>query len=583
MRSVGFRTRALRLLAGCAGFLLAVICFAGSSLAQTVALSGTRPPQAMKLSSRVAADRALTVHVSFKLRNPEELERLLADLQDPDSPQYHRWLTPEQFNARFGRTPQEVKAVSQWLAGQGLRVMRSSNRGIGATATAAHAEKAFAVALVGLADGASYSNASEPRIRSQFADIIGSIDGLDNLRHSAPVTTRTRQLGSSRLAAARRSGGLPGRIGPAANAMVGKMSAGSSPASDDTGFGPQDLWTFYDETPPLNGGIDGSGSDCIGIIQDSDYSDASITMFNALFSLPSASVTRVFADVSSPGINSDETEALVDVEWAHSAAPGTPINVYIGNSQFENIDPLTDALTKAVSDNSCGTISFTYSFCGAAPSFYSSTLGNVLAQAASQGQSVFAASGDWGSAGLVASGDACVPATDQNVSEFSANPNVTAIGGTQFVPNFDSQGNDVGSVSESAWSNGAGATGGGKSAIFSKPLYQRPVTPADGARDVPDVALGASNLTPGFFWVDESDGQPIASCCIGGTSVSTPVWAGVSKLIAETGGGGRLGNMNPTYLHPGRLERRITLWSARCPNRKQWLQRRSGIQCISRL
>ncbi len=192
--------------------------------------------------------------------------------------------------------------------------------------------------------------------------------------------------------------------------------------------------------------------------------------FDSMFSLPPVTINRVFSDSSSPGANGDQTEAFVDIEWAHAAAPGAPITVYIGNPKSQVIDPLTDSLLRAVSDNSCGAISFTFVFCGAAPSFYTGTIDPVLAQAAAQGQSVFAASGDWGSAGLVAAGNTCVPATSRNVSEVAADPNVTAVGGTQFVPNFSSQGEDVGNVPEAAWANGAGATGGGASAVFAETL-----------------------------------------------------------------------------------------------------------------
>ncbi len=305
----------------------------------------------------------------------------------------------------------------------------------------------------------------------------------------------------------------------------------------------------------MNGATDGGGGDCIGIIEDSDFADASVTLFNTNFSLPAANVTRVFADTSSPGINVDQTEALVDIEWAHAAAPGALIKVYIGNEAFQTFDPLTDAIRKSITDNSCGAISISYVFCGAPDSFYTMTLGPWFAQAATQGQSVFAASGDWGSAGLVlGSGDRCMTAITPNVSEMSADPNVTSVGGTQFTATFDQDGNNVGHVPESAWSNGIGATGGGKSAVFAKPTYQNSLTPNDGMRDIPDISLGASNTAPGFFWVDASFGVPVLRCCIGGTSISAPVWAGYAKLISQLGGvQGRIGNMNPRIYQLGAM------------------------------
>jgi Pro-kumamolisin, activation domain len=542
MRNCGLNRGLLR--SGCASalFLVVGIFTAASSLGQTVVLGDSRPSQIAKLSARAAANRPLTVHLSFKLRNTEALSKLLAGLQDPASPQYHRWLTPAEFDARFGRTPDEVDAVSQWLSGHGLRVMHSSSRELTSAATVAQVEETFATTIAASADGAIYSNAAEPRIPSRFAAVIGSIDGLDNLRHWTPVTAQPAELNAPSVATAGKA--LPQGTEQAVRAVP---AASSSPA-----FGPQDLWTFYDETPPINGATDGSGSDCIGIIQDTDFSNAAVTLFDSDFSLPSASVTRVFSDGSDPGLNSDETEALVDIQWAHASAPGAPINVYIGNQASSSVDPLTDSLIRAVSDNACGTISFTYVFCGAAASFYTNTIGNALLQAAAQGQTVMAATGDWGSAGLVPSANACVTATTQNISEVAADPNVTSVGGTQFVPNYDASGDDVGNVPEAAWSNGAGATGGGVSTLFNKPLYQNSVTPRDGMRDIPDVSAAASNITPGFFWVEDNGGAPLETCCIGGTSVSTPVWAGISKLIVELAGG-RLGNMNPRIYTLGAL------------------------------
>ena len=101
----------------------------------------------------------------------------------------------------------------------------------------------------------------------------------------------------------------------------------------------------------------------------------------------------------SPGIGSDEAEALVDLEWGHAAAPGVPLRAYIGDQNSSTIiDPLSDGILQAVSDNTCGAISFSYVFCGSDDSFYSMTLGNAFIEAQMQGQSVFAASGDWGSA-----------------------------------------------------------------------------------------------------------------------------------------------------------------------------------------
>jgi hypothetical protein len=107
--------------------------------AETVAVVGNHPPSAATLTGRAAADLPLTIRISFALRNATELHRLLTDQQNPSSPHYHRWLTPSQFDRHFGRTPAEVRAVSDWLKGQGFHLADQSSRRITATATAAAA------------------------------------------------------------------------------------------------------------------------------------------------------------------------------------------------------------------------------------------------------------------------------------------------------------------------------------------------------------------------------------------------------------------------------------------------------------
>jgi kumamolisin len=209
-----------------------------------------------------------------------------------------------------------------------------------------------------------------------------------------------------------------------------------------------------------------------------------------------------------PGRNGDEIKALLDIEWAHAVAPGAAIEVYIGNPATAPIDPLVSALRKAVTDNKCGAISVSYGFCGASAAFFTGTLDPIFAQAAAQGQSVFISSGDQGAADIVlnSAGTACVVGKSRNVSEMAADPNVIAVGGTEFTPNFDGSNNDIGSVAESVWNDSTGASGGGVSTIFAKPAWQVSRTPADAKRDIPDIAFGSSPISPGFYWGDDTGG-----------------------------------------------------------------------------
>ncbi|HUY19586.1 MAG TPA: hypothetical protein VMV15_10195, partial [Candidatus Binataceae bacterium] len=292
----------------------------------------------------------------------------------------------------------------------------------------------------------------------------------------------------------------------------------------------------------IAGGDSGTPApDCIALAEDSDYLDSAVTLFASSFNFTPFNITRVLPDGTSPGRTSDEVEALLDIDYAHAAAPGTPIHVYVNSN-------LLTSIQGAITDNQCGALSISFAYCSSSSSFFTS-LDNSFAQAAAQGQSVFISSGDWGAAGLQYSStkNSCVIGTTRNPSEMAGSPHVTGVGGTQFTPQYDGSGNDTSVVGvapggiESAW----GSSGGGASNIFSKPTWQSgPGVPNDSKRDIPDVAIISAN--PWVFIGADSGGSPIIQCCWGGTSLSAPIWAGYSRAIAQQAGNARLGLLNPT-------------------------------------
>ena len=433
--------------------------------AQTVALAQGHSAAAAALTGRLDAYQPLTLNIDFALRDPAKLQALLTAQQKSSSPKFHKWLTPAQFDSRFGRTKAEVNAFSQWLEAQGFQVTAASSRSITAVAPAATVEAAFHTTIAASPDATVFGNLTDPEFPDRFAGLVGAIAGLDNTRRSTPLYHKTAAPGFPLAAPA-----------PALDAVIaldGMTGAGAQPdyaGTSGTAFGPADFYNFYDETPLLNLGTNGSGSDCIAVIEDSDYLASAVTLFDTTFSLPVPSLTKVLPDSTDPGINGDEIEVLLDIEWGHAIAPGAPLRVYIGNGA----NALPDAIKRAVTDNACSSISVSYAFCGASNSFFTGTLDPLFVQAAAQGQSVFISTGDQGSAGIILKGSSCAVGTTQNVSEMSADPNVTAVGGTQFVPSYAS-GIDTGSVPESVWNDPAGATGGGKSASSASPLSRPPV------------------------------------------------------------------------------------------------------------
>ena len=455
-----------------------------------VALLDNHPGAGLENFVPAAGDKTLDLEIVFALRNRAALDKLLADQQDSRSGRYHHWLTASQFAAQFGPDQGGFNAVGAWLNSQGLHLSAADlgNRSIRFSATVSDAEHVFGGAIVESGDGRLYGNLADPLIPARFAGLIARVEGLDNLR---AVTPMIRKFAAPPDAAAAASANLQ-----ADDPEI--ILGGQGPY-----FGPTDFYTFYDEAPLVTAGNTGSGYSCSALVEDSNYLDSAVSSFSSEFGLSAASVTRVFADTSDPGINGDEVEALLDIEWAHVVAPGAPIKVYIGNGENSSANgPIVDAIQRAVSDGACAAISVSFATCGPPASFYRGVVDSTFAQAASQGQSVFLSSGDEGAAGYVfePATRSCVVGSSRNVSELSADPNVTAVGGTQFTPTYDSSGDDDGSVAESVWNQSEqGATGGGESAVFAKPAYQNGVTPGDGMRDVPDIAMIAG--LPGVLLV----------------------------------------------------------------------------------
>lgn len=548
---------------------MTVVAYHPAHAQARIPLVGNHPPQLDRFASAGLADpaRPLTMALTLKLRNPAALDQLLAAQQDPGSPNYHQWLTPDEFAARFGPAAADLQTAENWLATQGFTVTSAdlARRTIAFTGTVAQASQAFDVAILSLAGGDRYGNADDPELPPQIAGMVESLRGLDNLSAAIPLARRS-ELRPAKTAASNAPPALQ-LAENTDNTPVAATVVPSQPAPDyyvkglgGNFFGPTDFQTFYDEAPLLKSGLKGAGpAGCIGIIGDSDYLPRAIGAFDARFHLPPAAIKKYLANNKSPGINNDELETLLDLEWAHAAAPGSPLRYYLGNNTLAGggANGLLDAISAAVTDNACPVISISYSFCGSSPNFYSSILDTIFKQAAAQGQTTFVAAGDFGAAAIVPNGSGCTVGSVRGVNEMAADPHVTAVGGVGFYPIYDSKGADVGNVPEHVWNDypRGGASGGGQSAIFAKPSYQTAGTPADGTRDLPDVSLIASPYNPGALTImdascvgtsQQCDGRHgLAIVVIGGTSLATPTWAGIARLIAQAAGD-RLGSFNPT-------------------------------------
>jgi pseudomonalisin len=503
--------------------------------ADTTTLAGNHPREAETMVSIGDAQpsQLLSMQIHFAVRNRAELDQLLAEQQNPASPNYHQWLSNGEYNRRFGPRPVDIDAVVEWLRSEGFAVESTADEHVEFSGTVAQAQRTFATRIARFGDGSTYANVIDPTIPARFAGVIGNILGLDNMNHAVPVAPpmpvkphTPPSPGNGNVRPSQSSGAYAPQV-----AVNGRI-----------GFGPQDVRTFYDET--VMSGQDGSGG-CVAIVGTSDFLDDAINAFQSQLMSTEAgfNITRVVHGTNpGPTHAGDETEAELDLEWSHAVATGAAQKFHFGKNLASNI-------AGAVND-SCDIVSISFAFCGP-PSGYASPIDALMKKAAALGESVFVSSGDNGSAGYASL--QCGPTGHPGVSEIAADPNVTAVGGTKFNPNYDSNFNDVGySNNEQVWNAGSFATGGGASQIYRKPTYQSgPGVPADGRRDIPDVALIAG--APGAFWGHDSGGGGAVACCINGTSLSAPLWAGFARMLSQVVGF-RLGPMNPLIYQLANLQ-----------------------------
>jgi subtilase family serine protease len=513
----------------------------------TVALSDNHSEAALALAAEGDAPRGRVLRMEAYLapRHRARLERLLEEQQDPGSPEYHRWLSAAEWEARFGPTAADVAEVTRWLTAGGFRVTFASAREgrIAFESRVATAENAFRVRIAGSRDGRWFANLSDPQVPAHLAPLISHIAGLDNLS-----ATRMHTL----------------------------LAPPNNNGLDTAHFGPPDVWTYYDERALLDAGSDGRGQ-CIAALEGSDVDDASLANFDTVFALPPLTLgqnyDKVFPDgppgIQPPGQHGAQaySEALVDLEYAHGLAPGAEIVLYAGDFPSLGTQGLVDTLRAATADNRCAVITISWAQCGQPKSFFR-MLDDSYARGAAQGQSIFVATGDVGVAGPTLfnrrTGGCDVP-KKPTIEENAGSPNVTAIGATQIGiptdppvrPDYDTAGNDVGvgTPPEQVWFYDIqhflkGASTGGLSKVFKRPKFQRGVVKGK-KRGVPDICLGGGTFSfPGFWECLDfglyNTGIATGSTCTvgGGTSVAAPQWAAVIAILVQKLGT-RAGNINP--------------------------------------
>ncbi|HEX3792518.1 MAG TPA: protease pro-enzyme activation domain-containing protein [Pseudonocardiaceae bacterium] len=499
------RRRAIRI-----GALGAIACAvtAGVFVATTSAQAASQPLVAMPGSaaptfvsahrdSAVAAGQRVSVAVSLKLRNTDQLAALDAAVSTPGSADYGHYLSPAEFAAEYGPTAADVAQVREYLTSEGLSVtgVSGNNQVVDAAGPASKVAAAFDTSLSNYTDGSQkyYANDSAVSLPADMASVVQGVSGLSSRAVAHPENVPTTP----------------------------KATPAASPVG---GFSP----TQYDGAYRLSQvGADGTGV-TVALWEFDGYKASDLTSYNTQYGLSGPAATTVEVDGQSydsrPGDGEGEVE--LDSEIVRGVAPKATQLVYEApNSDQGQID----MANQIVSQDRVSVISISWGGCeqDSTSSSITST-NNAFSQAVAEGMSIYSASGDDGSRDCTrtASGSGVKAVDFPGSSVFD-----TSVGGTTLTLSGTSYG------SEKAWSD----AGGGVSTVFAKPSWQ-PGT--NTKRTVPDVS---SNADPNTGFSVFSAGSWTE---FGGTSCAAPLWSGFTALYnqkAATAGKANLGFGNPAF------------------------------------
>jgi kumamolisin len=490
--------------------------------------------------ARAAADEHVDLALAVNL-DQALLDATLARLYGPGAPANKTFLTPAEFASTFDLAAKR-QALKDFARAQGLTVSANDNpysQTVRVSGPSAVVENAFGVRLF--------------HYRSPEGQVFRAADGDPSIPNALAPHLRA-VLGLSNFQGARRPHVRHIGARPAAAAAAAPRLTGSGPSG---GLAPADVKTIYGLT---SGTLTGSGVG-VALVELDGYNASDVTLYeNTLFPAPhpNVNVTCVSADNScglcyganatvqnescattTPASDSNMAEVMLDVDMVIALSSGVA-NLKLYTALNQDPDDIT-VLSDIAADSSIKVVSSSWGEDQQALGTSDMSAENsIFQQMATEGQSMFASSGD---NGAFDGGGVTVKSVDDPASQ----PYVTGVGGTSLS-------GSVGSHTETVWNDGCvdanstlvscgqnGASyeaGGGGVANYSgdwpQPSYQSGVVATTGQvsttyRNVPDVALNA-----------DPDSAPYAICVggscdnlYGGTSAAAPLWAALAALIDQ--------------------------------------------------
>jgi subtilase family serine protease len=543
-----------------------------------------------------AANAPVSFEVYLPLRDRAGLEALIRAQHTPGSPQYHHWLTPSQFKARFGPSQDSVARVKGALGGMGLRVSATHTRSLRVAGDAFHAGALLHTSL----------------------NSVRSANGKTRLMATTnPVLPAAlRQEGAMVVAFS----GLPDRRtfskknGKAAHAIPSNRYGVAGPYWFD------DLKQAYDYpsyTPPSGQPVlDGTGVSVAVLMADLIFPNDVAAAFNhekftAITGKPVPTVTTVKIDGGGVYDGYGSFEASLDVQQVLGGAPGA--NVTLVSIPDLSDQSIIDGYSYIVDSNQYDIVNSSFGGCenvytrqynkGTDFTYILQIEDEIYLQGNAQGITFVASSGDEGALecptpDYLYGGNHAVFV--KGASSPADDPNVTAVGGGNLITGQTAGSLDSPYVRESAYGDpeapydiyglgvnvakGIWGAGGGVSAIFGRPAYQALVkTNSPAWRTLPDVGmqvggLGFSGVACEAITCGADDSSVLTAYGVGlgggyyytiGTSVSSPEFVGALALYEQ--GAHRQGNVN-TYLYQAAAAQNAA-GGASAPADKQYFHR----------
>jgi subtilase family serine protease len=520
--------------------------------ASRVTVSGSTPSWAQPSAAvgAPAGSSRVTFTVALPLRNAAAAEALVANVTDPGSAAYGKYLSPAAFNARFAPSDASVATVKNFLTGQGITVLgvAEGNRWVQASGTVAQVNAVFGTTMKtyswrGMRLSAPATALSVP------ADVAGDVLAVSGLTQTParPDAVRPNEGGTASPAAP------PTNTAPCStywNQYQQSMPEAYGRTSFPTylcGYSPAQLRGAYGIQPAVSAGQNGHGV-TVAII-DAYASPTMLADANAYADAmgeprfkPGQYTETVFGPFGLQNECGDwSTEESLDVESVHGMAPGANVHYFGAADCNTGID---DAANYIVQHHSADIVSNSYGWnTEELPAAEINLEHSIYLQAALEGIGFYFSSGDSGDDAAVDGVNAPEP------SYASSDPLVTAVGGTSLaIDKHNGYQFETGWGSMRDFVDYSGTTpvykqplpgtfyagaGGGVSTLFAEPFYQKGRVPASLAhsrggkpmRVVPDIAADADPYT-GFAFGQTINGV-FTIGGIGGTSLACPLIAGM--------------------------------------------------------